>query len=114
MSGQALLHHGFKWLVARPRPSALINYPTAEGFSYPSGHVVAGFCLYVTIAWIVSTRIETSAAKAGIWIAAVVLVLLIGMSRVYIGIHYPTDVLAGFLGAAIWTGAVMSIDSKEL
>ena len=114
MSGQAALHHGFKWLIARPRPSALINYPTAESFSYPSGHAVASLCLYFTIAWIVTSQIETSAIKAGIWITAVVLVVLIGMSRVYIGIHYPTDVLAGFLGAMIWTAAVMSIDRKQL
>lgn len=114
MSGQAALHHGFKWLIARPRPSALINYPTTETFSYPSGHAVASLCLYFTVAWVVTSQIETSAAKAGIWIAAIVLVFLIGMSRVYIGIHYPTDVLAGFLAAMIWTAAVMSIDRKNL
>ena len=92
----------------------MINYPTAESFSYPSGHAVASLCLYFTIAWIVTTQIETAAVKAGIWIATVVVVFLIGMSRVYIGIHYPTDVIAGFLAAMIWTAAVMSIDRKDL
>lgn len=114
MGGQSVLHYGFKWLIARPRPPALISYREVESFSYPSGHAVGGLCLYIAIAWIVTTRIETSAAKAGIWIVAGALVFLIGMSRVYIGIHYPTDVLAGFLGAAIWTSAVMSIDRKAL
>jgi undecaprenyl-diphosphatase len=114
MSGQAALHHGFKWLIARPRPSALINYPAAESFSYPSGHAVASLCLYLTIAWVVARQLESPAVKACIWIFAVVLVFLIGLSRVYIGIHYPTDVLAGFLAAGIWTCAVMSIDRKPL
>ena len=114
MAGQAALHHGFKWLVARPRPSALINYKDVESFSYPSGHAVAGLCLYATIAWFVSAGVESPASKAGVWIFAALLIFLIGLSRVYIGIHYPSDVLAGFLGAAIWTAAVLSIDRRAL
>jgi undecaprenyl-diphosphatase len=114
MSGQAALHHGFKWLIARPRPSALINYPTTESFSYPSGHAIGALCLYFTIAWVVSSQIENSAVKAILWICIGVVVFIVGMSRVYIGIHYPTDVLAGFLAAMIWTTAVMSADRKNL
>ncbi|MEO8042545.1 MAG: phosphatase PAP2 family protein [Acidobacteriota bacterium] len=114
MFGQAALHHGFKLLFARPRPPSLINYPAVESFSFPSGHAVASLCLYGTIAWIVASCLENSAAKAGIAIFAAVLIVLIGMSRIYIGIHYPTDVLAGFLAAAIWTVAAMSIDRKAL
>jgi len=112
MSGQAALHHGFKWLIARPRPSALINYPATESFSYPSGHAVASLCLYFTIAWYVAATTDNSAIKVIIALLAAVLVLPIGMSRVYIGIHYPTDVIAGFLAAMIWTAAVLSTDRK--
>ncbi|MBA3352212.1 MAG: phosphatase PAP2 family protein [Blastocatellia bacterium] len=114
MTGQAALHHGFKWLIARPRPSSLISYREIESFSFPSGHAVASLCLYGTIAWIVASRIESPAVKAATAMVAVILIFLIGMSRVYIGIHYPTDVLAGFLAAAIWTAAVMSTDRKVL
>ena len=114
MSGQAALHHGFKWLIARPRPSALINYPTTESFSYPSGHAVASLCLYVTIAWYVAATTDNSAIKVIIAILTAVLVFLIGMSRVYIGIHYPTDVIAGFVAAIIWTAAVLSTDRRPI
>ena len=114
MSGQAALHYGFKWLIARPRPPALINYPTTESFSYPSGHAIASLCLYFTIAWVVSSQIENSAVKAILFISTAVLVFLVGMSRVYIGIHYPTDVIAGFLAAIIWTTAVLSIERKPI
>jgi len=114
MAGQAALHHGFKLLFARPRPPSLINYPTVESFSFPSGHAVSSLCLYGTLAWIIATSLENSAAKVGIAIFAAVLIFLIGMSRVYIGVHYPTDVVAGFAGAAIWTAAVLSIDRKAL
>ncbi len=114
MSGQGILDRGCKLLFARPRPSSLINYKAVESFSFPSGHAVASLCLYGTIAWIVASRLENSAAKAGTGLFAAVLIFLIGMSRVYIGVHYPTDVMAGFLAAAIWTAAVLSIDRKTL
>ncbi len=114
MAGQAAVHHGCKWFFARTRPSSLINYKAVESFSFPSGHAVASLCLYGTIAWIVASRLENSAAKAGTGIFAAVLIFLIGMSRVYIGVHYPTDVIAGFLAAAIWTAAVLSTDRKTL
>ena len=114
MAGQAALHHGAKWYFARPRPSALINYPVTESLSFPSGHAIGSLCLYGTIAWLVATRYENAAAKAGIAIFAAVLIFLIGTSRVYIGIHYPTDVLAGWIAATIWTAAVMSTDRRPL
>ncbi len=113
MAGQAALHHGFKYLFARPRPSALLPYRVIESFSFPSGHAVSSLCLYTAIAWFCSNRIENPAAKVGIWMSALTLVLLIGLSRVYIGIHHPSDVLAGFAGAAIWTVAVMSSDKRD-
>ncbi len=114
MAGQGILDRGCKWIIARPRPSSLINYRAVESFSFPSGHAIASLCLYGTIAWIVASRLENSAAKAGTGIFAAVLIFLIGMSRVYIGVHYPTDVMAGFLAAAIWTAAVLSTDRKSL
>ena len=114
MSGQGALDQGFKWLIARPRPPALVNYKTLESFSFPSGHAIASLCLYVTIAWIITSQLENSAAKAGVWISAAILVFLTGASRVYIGVHYPTDVIAGFLAGAIWTTAVMSVGRRQL
>jgi len=114
MAGQAGLDRGCKYLFARPRPPAMINYPDVESFSFPSGHAVAALSLYFVIAWSVSTRAESPAIKVAIWISTVVLVFLIGMSRVYIGVHYPTDVLAGFLAALVWTVSVMSIDQRPL
>ena len=114
MAGQAALHHGLKWFIARPRPNPLIGYKDVESFSFPSGHAVAGLCLYAAIAWFVSSGVESPAAKAGIWIFAAILIFLIGLSRVYIGIHYPSDVLAGFLAAGVWSAAVLSIDRRPL
>jgi undecaprenyl-diphosphatase len=114
MIGQAVLHHGAKWVIARTRPSALISYRDVESSSFPSGHALAALAMYGAIAWIVATRTENAAAKFGIAAAAVILIFLIGMSRAYIGIHYPTDVVAGWLAAFVWTAAVMSLDKRPL
>ena len=114
MIGQAALHHGCKLLFARPRPPALISYPAVESYSFPSGHAVASLALYFAIAWIVTGHVENPTIKIAIWIVTAVLVFLIGMSRVYIGVHYPTDVLAGFVAALIWMAGVMAADRKPL
>lgn len=114
MAGQAVLHLGFKTLFERPRPPALISYKIEESFSFPSGHSIAALSFFGAAAWLVATRQENAAAKAGLAILAAVMIFLIGFSRVYIGVHYPTDVVAGWIGAAIWTAAVMSADRRPL
>jgi undecaprenyl-diphosphatase len=114
MAGQAALHHGGKLLAARPRPQALLKDTMDESFSFPSGHAVASLSLFVCLAWIITNRIENPAAKAGMWFISLMLVLLIGLSPVYIGVHYPTDVLAGYAAAAVWTVGVMSTDRKTV
>ena len=113
MIGQAALHNGAKWYFARPRPAALISYPAVESFSFPSGHALSAFCLYATAAWLITNRLENPAVKAATWASAILLISLIGLSRVYIGVHYPSDVLAGWLTAAVWTAAVASADKKQ-
>jgi undecaprenyl-diphosphatase len=114
MIGQAILHHGAKWLIARQRPPALLSYKDVESSSFPSGHAVAALCMYGAIAWIIATRTENAAIKFGIAASAMLLIFLIGMSRAYIGVHYPTDVVASFLAAFVWTAAVMSLDRRPL
>lgn len=113
MIGQAILHNGAKLYFARPRPAALISYPAVESFSFPSGHALSAFCLYATVVWLITNRLENPAGKAALWAVALLLIFLIGLSRVYIGVHYPSDVLAGWLAAGIWTAAVASADRKD-
>ena len=91
-----------------------MSYKDVESWSFPSGHAVASLCMYGAIAWIFATRTENAAAKFGIAASAAILIFLIGMSRAYIGVHYPTDVVAGFIAAFVWTAAVMSLDRRPL
>ena len=114
MSGQAALHYGAKWLIERPRPTALIKYGEVDSSSFPSGHAIAALAMYGAFAWIFATRAENAAAKFGIAVSATLLIFLIAMSRVYIGVHYPTDVIAGLLASFVWTASVMTLDKKPL
>lgn len=90
----------FKYLGERPRPSgpALASEHT---FSFPSGHAVFAVVLYGFIAYILGRR-QTWANKLNIWMVTLVMIVVIGMSRVYLGVHYMTDVVFGYWFGAAW------------
>jgi undecaprenyl-diphosphatase len=67
---------------------------------------MVSFCFYVVLAVILTLRMPWGPKKMAIWTAGSGLALFIGLSRIYLGVHYPSDVLAGFLAALIWVGSV--------
>lgn len=90
-----LLLWAFKISFRRQRPDAFFGLPLPVSYSFPSGHSLLSMCCYGTLASLVSSRRRVR-------IAAAVLVLAIGISRAYLGVHYPTDVIGGFLLGAAW------------
>ena len=62
------------------------------------------------MAGLLSARTKSLAWRLAIWIAATVLVIAIGLSRIYLGVHYPSDVIAGYLAAAVWVSTVIVLD----
>jgi membrane-associated phospholipid phosphatase len=90
-----------KDLVSRPRPADRYAVGEPSGFSFPSGHSATSVALYATVA-LIAAGVVTGRARLAIVAAGAAVVLVVGASRVYLGAHFPTDVLAGWLtGAAV-------------
>lgn len=103
--GSVLLTTVLKSVFERARPDLLDTGYVASSYSFPSGHAAVAVGFYGTLALLLAWRLK----GLGRWLVAlggVGLVLLIGFSRLYLGVHYPTDVLAGFLAAPLWVGSV--------
>jgi membrane-associated phospholipid phosphatase len=93
------LQEALKDLVARPRPALWPALVAQSGYSFPSGHALAAATFYPLLAWM-WTGLRPDQAKAA-WSVAILVALYVGFGRLYLGVHWPTDVIAGWaLGAA--------------
>ena len=83
--------------MLRPRPDVSLHLIEQGGWSFPSGHSISGLLMYGLLAWLILRYARNQKFRI---IAAVLLTLLwvgVGLSRIYLGVHYPTDVLGGWL-----------------
>ena len=101
--GSGLINMTMKLFFNRPRPHLFPwRVPYAGLASFPSGHSMGSIVFYLTLAYLVA-RLEPSVfLRRFTFVAAGVIVLAIGLSRLYLGVHYPTDVLAGFAMGIAW------------
>jgi undecaprenyl-diphosphatase len=106
MAGAGLLDTMLKRGFGRVRPAAFFDYPLPVSNSFPSGHAFFAASFFGGLAVLVSGRVRTRALRIGVWIVAVFLIVLVGFSRIYLGVHYPSDVLAGYAGATVWIATV--------
>jgi undecaprenyl-diphosphatase len=106
MAGAGLLDALLKQSFRRVRPAAFFDYPLPTSASFPSGHAFFAASFFGGLAMLASARIRNPLLQALIWTGAAVLILLVGLSRVYLGVHYPSDVLAGYAAATVWVAAV--------
>ena len=86
----------------RPRPAVFFGLSSAETYSFPSGHAFVATVFYGFLAAILMTFERSRRTRGWIAAAAVLTAFLIGLSRVYLGYHYPSDVLGGWACAAAW------------
>lgn len=110
MAGAIILNAALKLSFYRVRPAPFFDTPLPISYSFPSGHALFSLCFYGVLAWLITARLRGRGAQTLIWSLAVTLVSLIGLSRIYLGVHYPSDVLAGYAAAVVWIATVMLVD----
>lgn len=109
-----LVGMGLKAIFTRPRPSIVPHLAPVYTTSFPSGHSMMSAIVYLTLGALLS-RLEMSHPRLRLYFIAVPLLLtgLVGASRVYLGVHYPTDVLAGWTAGLVWA-TVCSLVAQRL
>ncbi len=115
--GAGVLTQATKHIVERPRPEELPHLISAWGFSYPSGHSLAAAALYMTISILALRHFRTAASQSVILAMALSIIGLVGASRIYLGVHFPSDVAGGMalgLGwALLLTGSFALTNRRE-
>jgi undecaprenyl-diphosphatase len=101
-AGGILLNDVLKGLFARPRPELALRLTEVRSLSFPSGHAMQSAIIYLTLAAFLARFVQARALKVYFVGFAFLLSLLVGVSRVYLGVHYPSDVLAGWCAGLAW------------
>ncbi|WP_134116632.1 phosphatase PAP2 family protein [Kribbella kalugense] len=110
MGGAGALTYILKVLIGRHRPGAgFVLGPIDTGFSFPSGHTLSSTVFFALLAAIVWSAEVRRTSKIAAVVSAVVLSLAMGMSRIYLGYHWGTDVLAGWIVAVTWLCLLASV-----
>jgi undecaprenyl-diphosphatase len=103
MIGAGFVNAALKVSFNRPRPDVFPWRTQHVGLaSFPSGHAMTSIVVYGTLAFLIARLAPTRLLRRLTWALAILVILLIGWSRLYLGVHWPSDVLAGFVMGAAW------------
>lgn len=102
IAGGTLVSHLLKTYFARSRPAVVPHLVDVASLSFPSGHSMLGAITYLTLGALLARTTADRRIKTYCLSLAVSLVFLIGLTRLYLGVHYPTDVLGGWCAGIVW------------
>lgn len=106
-----VLYKLVKTVFIRPRPEILLRLVTSAGYSFPSGHSMSVLVVYGMLIFLIRRNCAERRTKNVLSFAIGVLIVLIGLSRIYVGVHYPTDIIGGWsLGAVVLTASTLVYD----
>ena len=108
VAGGGLLNLLLKNFFERERPN-VNRIIEADGFSFPSGHSMGSMTYYGFFVYLVLRSKRKPLSKLGLGILLCLVILFIGISRIYLGVHYPSDVLAGFVAGSVWLVICISL-----
>jgi undecaprenyl-diphosphatase len=100
--GAGILTTTVKNYIDRTRPEVVPQLIQVSGLSYPSGHSLAAASLYLTVAILVCRHLQRTGHQIAILAMTVATILLVGISRIYLGVHYPSDVASGISLGVAW------------
>jgi membrane-associated phospholipid phosphatase len=112
MIGAGVLNVTLKLAFKRPRPVPFFNLTAPETYSFPSGHSLTSACFFGALAAIVTARVKSRRVQLIVWIVCTLMFLLVGFSRIYLGVHHTTDVIAGFAAAFVWILVVRFVEMQ--
>ena len=102
VGGGLFISLGLKSLFDRPRPTLVEPLEPVGTASFPSGHSMISAFVYLTLAALIAANEEQRSVKLYVLGVALVFTGLVGLSRIFLGVHYPTDVLAGWMAGLAW------------
>lgn len=107
LAGAALLNYLLKHLFERARPD-LYRVIAETGYSFPSGHAMVSSCFYGMAAYIAGRHIASAWKRRAFYAATALLIGTIGFSRIYLGVHYPSDIAGGYIAGGTWLAFCIS------
>ena len=111
--GAEAIDQALKACFQRPRPEAFFGL-APDNYSFPSGHALVSLCFYVVLAETVIEKEWSNRRRLATRAGAVLFAGAIGLSRIYLGVHYPTDVLAGYAAAVAWLAILRCFIGSDL
>lgn len=108
----AVLSHFLKAYFQRPRPTVVPHLANARFSSFPSGHSLMSAVVYLTLGLLLARLVARQRLKLHVLGVALLLTVLVGLSRVFLGVHYPTDVLAGWCAGLVWASLCWLIERR--
>jgi undecaprenyl-diphosphatase len=114
MYGAIVLSAVLKLVFHRGRPEPYFGLAVPSMHSFPSAHALVSFCFFSLIAGIISKRTQSRSLRWCAWGLAIFSIALIGLSRIYLGVQYPSSVLAGYAAGIVWMESVKFFAARQL
>lgn len=111
--GAGLLSFSLKFLFHRVRPESVSRLVDVNDYSYPSGHTIISVALFLSLFFVSKKYFKKSISSVFLLLSTSILIILVGLSRVYLGVHYPSDVLGSLLLGSGWVWGLYSVFEQQ-
>ena len=110
--GGVVLDESLKLAFRRARPEVASEFISSGSWSFPSGHAMNALVGYTMLAYLLRTHVSSASTRLYLSLGAAILIAAIGFSRLYLGVHYFSDVIAGYLAGGAWVLACIAVNER--